>query len=77
MDTDALVPMTLRRDHHIRLVQHKHGDLLRVDVPVFGAPVEDGAWCSDDNLLLQLGVFLHCAECSGSDSDTAATCTTP
>uniref|UniRef100_A0A8C4HDY9 Uncharacterized protein n=1 Tax=Dicentrarchus labrax TaxID=13489 RepID=A0A8C4HDY9_DICLA len=54
MDTYALVPVTLCGDHHISLVQHKHGDLLGFDEPVLGAPVEDCAWCSNDNLLLQL-----------------------
>lgn len=59
MDTYALVPMTLCGDHHISLIQHKHANLLGVDVPVLGAPVKDCAWCSNDNLLLQLGASLH------------------
>uniref|UniRef100_A0A3Q3F4K7 Uncharacterized protein n=1 Tax=Labrus bergylta TaxID=56723 RepID=A0A3Q3F4K7_9LABR len=54
VDANALVPVTLCRNHHICLVQHKHCDLLWVNELVFGAPVEDRAWCSNDNLLLQL-----------------------
>lgn len=59
MDTYALVPMTLCGDHHISLIQHKHSNLLGVDELVLGAPVEDRAWCSYDNLLLQLDASLH------------------
>uniref|UniRef100_A0A3B4XYD6 Uncharacterized protein n=1 Tax=Seriola lalandi dorsalis TaxID=1841481 RepID=A0A3B4XYD6_SERLL len=59
VDTNALVPMTLRGDHHISLVQHKHSDLLGVDELVLGAPVEDCAWCPNDNLVLQLDASLH------------------
>lgn len=59
MDPYALVPMTLCGDHHVGLVQDKHADLLGVDELVLGAPVQDGSWCSDDNLLLQLDSSLH------------------
>lgn len=59
VDTDALVPVTLRGDHHVGLVQHKHADLLGVDDFVFGAPVQDGAWSPDDNVVLQPGASLH------------------
>lgn len=59
MDTNALVSVTLCGNHHISLVQHKHGDLLGVDELVLGAPVEDRAWCSNDDLLLQLDSSLH------------------
>uniref|UniRef100_A0A665USK7 Uncharacterized protein n=1 Tax=Echeneis naucrates TaxID=173247 RepID=A0A665USK7_ECHNA len=41
MDTNTLVPMTLCGDHHIRLVQHKHCDLLGVNELVLGAPVQN------------------------------------
>uniref|UniRef100_A0A3B5Q0N3 Uncharacterized protein n=1 Tax=Xiphophorus maculatus TaxID=8083 RepID=A0A3B5Q0N3_XIPMA len=54
VDPDALVPMTLHGDHHISFIQHKHCDLLWVNKLVLGAPVKDGAWGSNDNLLLQL-----------------------
>lgn len=54
MDPDALVPMALRGDHHVGLVQHKHADLLGIDDLKFGAPVEDCARRSNDDLLLQL-----------------------
>lgn len=66
MDTYALVPMTLRGDHHVGLVQHKHSDLLGVDELVLGAPVKDCAWCSNDNLFLQLDTSLHWTECRNS-----------
>lgn len=59
MDANALVPVTLGGDHHVGLVQHKHRNLFGVDELVLGAPVEDGAWCPDDNLLLQLNASLH------------------
>ena len=59
VDADALVPMTLRGDHHVGLVQNEHGDLLGVDELVLGAPVEDGAGRPDDNVLLQLDASLH------------------
>uniref|UniRef100_A0A8C9YQY7 Uncharacterized protein n=1 Tax=Sander lucioperca TaxID=283035 RepID=A0A8C9YQY7_SANLU len=59
MDPNALVPVALRGDHHISLVEHKHRNLLGVNELVLGAPVEDCAWCSNDNLLLQLHASLH------------------
>lgn len=59
MDPYALVPMTLCGDHHISLVQNKHSNLLGVDELVLGAPVENCAWRSDDNLLLQLDASHH------------------
>lgn len=59
VDADALVPVTLGGNHHVGLVEHEHGDLLRVDEFVFGAPVQDCAWSSNHNLLLQLHASLH------------------
>lgn len=67
--------MTLHGDHHISLVQHKHCNPLWVNELVLGTPVEDGARCSDDNLLLQLSASLHWAErinSCGETSNTAA-----
>lgn len=66
MDPYAVVPVTLRGDHHIGLIQHKHCNLLRVDEFVLVAPVEDCARCSNDNLLLQLDTPLHCKRNSRS-----------
>lgn len=60
MDPYALVPVTLRGDHHVGFIQYKHCNLLRVDEFVLVAPVEDGAGCPNDNLLLQLDTSLHC-----------------
>lgn len=62
MDTNTLISMTLCCDHHISLVQNKHGNLLGVNKLVFCAPVEECAWCSNDNLLLYLFASLHWAE---------------
>uniref|UniRef100_A0A3Q2QG48 Uncharacterized protein n=1 Tax=Fundulus heteroclitus TaxID=8078 RepID=A0A3Q2QG48_FUNHE len=59
VDTDALVPMALHGDHHVGFVQHKHCDLLGVNELVLGAPVQDCAWCPNDNLLLQLDASRH------------------
>lgn len=59
MDAYALVAVSLRGDHDIRLVQDKHGDLLGVDEMVLGAPVKDRAWRSDHNLLLQWDASFH------------------
>lgn len=62
MDANTLVPMSLCGDHHISLIQHKHSNLLGVNELVLGAPVEDCAWCSNDNLLLQLLASLDLTE---------------
>lgn len=59
MDTDALVLMTLCRNHHISLIQHKHRNLLGVDDLKLGTQVQDCAWRSNDNLLLQFFPSLH------------------
>lgn len=59
MDAYALVPVSLRGDHDICLVQDKHSDLLGVDQLVLGAPVEDRARRSDHNLLLQWDASVH------------------
>lgn len=59
VDSNALVPVALGGDHHISLIQHKHGDLFGVNELVLGAPVVDCARCTNDNLLLQLGSSLH------------------
>lgn len=67
MDAYALVAVPLRGDHHIRLVQDEHGDLLGVDEMVLGAPVEDGARRSDHNLLLQWDASFHCRGNSCTD----------
>lgn len=66
MDPDALVPMALCGNHHIGLIQHEHGYLFGVDELVFDTPVEDCAWCSNDNVFFQLDTTLHCEQ-----SDTA------
>lgn len=65
MDTNALVPMTLCANHHISLIQHKHCNLLGVNGLELGAPVEDCAWCSNDNLLLHLDTSLHSVASNG------------
>lgn len=59
MDAYALVSVSLRGDHYIRLVQDKHSDLLGVDELVLGAPVKDRARRSDHNLLLQWDASVH------------------
>uniref|UniRef100_A0A667XGT5 Uncharacterized protein n=1 Tax=Myripristis murdjan TaxID=586833 RepID=A0A667XGT5_9TELE len=41
-------------NHDVRLIQHKHLDLLGINKLELGAPVQHGAWCANDNLLLQL-----------------------
>uniref|UniRef100_A0A3B4GXU2 Uncharacterized protein n=1 Tax=Pundamilia nyererei TaxID=303518 RepID=A0A3B4GXU2_9CICH len=51
VDSNALVPVALGGDHHISLIQHKHGDLFGVNELVLGAPVVDCARCTNDNLL--------------------------
>ena len=41
VDSDALVLVTLSGDHHIRLVQHEHRDLLQVEELELDAPVQN------------------------------------
>lgn len=62
MDADALTGEALRVDHDVGLIQHEQGDLGQVQDALFEAPVQCGAWRSDDDLLLQ-----HCAlqNCKG------------
>lgn len=59
MDAEALVAVTLYGDHHVSFVQHKHADLLGIDVLVLGAPVEERARRSDHYLLLHSDSSLH------------------
>lgn len=54
-----MVLVTLRGDHDIGLVQHKHFDLLGVNELQFSAPVQHGSRCADNDLLLQLDAALH------------------
>uniref|UniRef100_A0A8C5JGJ3 Uncharacterized protein n=1 Tax=Junco hyemalis TaxID=40217 RepID=A0A8C5JGJ3_JUNHY len=63
VDADALTGEALRVDHDVSLIQHKQGDLCQVQDALFEAPVQGGARCSDDDLLLQ-----HCAlqNCKGT-----------
>lgn len=75
VDPYALVPMTLCGDHHVSLVEHKHSNLLGVNELVLGAPVEDGARCSDNNLLLQLSASLHWKQCE-NPCDAMSNCGT-
>uniref|UniRef100_A0A3P8WL00 Uncharacterized protein n=1 Tax=Cynoglossus semilaevis TaxID=244447 RepID=A0A3P8WL00_CYNSE len=65
LDSNALVTMTLRGDHHISLIQDKQSDVFGVNILELGAPIENCAWCSDDNLLIyMLTVFLWlCVMC--------------
>lgn len=58
MDADALVPMALRRDHDISLVEHEKADFLWVDEFILAAPIQERAWGPDNNLLLELGASL-------------------
>lgn len=62
MDADALAGEALSVDHDVSLIQHEHGDLCQVQNALFEAPVQRGARCSNDDLLLQ-----HCAlqNCKG------------
>uniref|UniRef100_A0A8C3DHB9 Uncharacterized protein n=1 Tax=Corvus moneduloides TaxID=1196302 RepID=A0A8C3DHB9_CORMO len=62
LDADALVLVALGRDHHIRLIQHKHLDLLGIDEFQFGTPVQHGAGCADYDLLRDLLPPLHCRD---------------
>uniref|UniRef100_A0A8C3QJ31 Uncharacterized protein n=1 Tax=Cyanoderma ruficeps TaxID=181631 RepID=A0A8C3QJ31_9PASS len=53
VDADALTGEALRVDHDVGLVQHEQGDLRQVQDVLLEAPVQCGAWCPDDDLLLQ------------------------
>ena len=59
LNPDALVLVALGGDHDVRLVQHKHADLLGVKDLQLDAPVEDGARCSDHDVLLDGGAARH------------------
>uniref|UniRef100_A0A8U8B7W9 Uncharacterized protein n=1 Tax=Geospiza parvula TaxID=87175 RepID=A0A8U8B7W9_GEOPR len=63
VDADALTGEALRVDHDVSLIQHEQGDLCQVQDALLEAPVQGGAWCSNDDLLLQ-----HCAlqNCKGA-----------
>uniref|UniRef100_A0A8C2SQ21 Uncharacterized protein n=1 Tax=Coturnix japonica TaxID=93934 RepID=A0A8C2SQ21_COTJA len=56
LDADALGGESLRVNHDVSLVQHKHADPPHVEQSSLEAPVQHGAWCADDNLLLQVGL---------------------
>uniref|UniRef100_A0A8C3QJ00 Uncharacterized protein n=1 Tax=Cyanoderma ruficeps TaxID=181631 RepID=A0A8C3QJ00_9PASS len=64
VDADALTGEALRVDHDVGLVQHEQGDLRQVQDVLLEAPVQCGAWCPDDDLLLQ-----HCSlqNCKGAE----------
>lgn len=51
--------MTLRSDHDVGLVQHKHPDLLGVDELELEAPVQHGSRRADHDLLLKLHAPLY------------------
>uniref|UniRef100_A0A803WFG2 Uncharacterized protein n=1 Tax=Ficedula albicollis TaxID=59894 RepID=A0A803WFG2_FICAL len=53
VDADALTGEALHVDHDVGLVQHEQGDLCQVQDALFEAPVQCGARCSNDDLLLQ------------------------
>lgn len=60
LDADTLGGESLRVNHDISLVQHKHADPPHVEQSPLEAPVQHGARCADDNLLLQHGAWGHC-----------------
>uniref|UniRef100_A0A803VJI8 Uncharacterized protein n=1 Tax=Ficedula albicollis TaxID=59894 RepID=A0A803VJI8_FICAL len=62
LNADTLVLVALGGNHHICLIQHKHLDLLGIDELQFGAPVQHGARCADDDLLRDLLPSLHCRD---------------
>uniref|UniRef100_A0A803YK93 Uncharacterized protein n=1 Tax=Meleagris gallopavo TaxID=9103 RepID=A0A803YK93_MELGA len=53
LDADALGGESLRVNHDVSLIQHKHADPPHVEQSPLEAPVQHGAWCANDNLLLQ------------------------
>ena len=60
MNANALVLVALDGDHHVRLVQHKHVDLLEVkEVELDVGPVEDLARRADDDVFCELGATLQ------------------
>uniref|UniRef100_A0A8C5Q9I3 Uncharacterized protein n=1 Tax=Leptobrachium leishanense TaxID=445787 RepID=A0A8C5Q9I3_9ANUR len=54
LDSDALILVSLRSDHHIGFIEHKHLDLLGIDKPQLGAPVQHGTRRADHNLLRKI-----------------------
>lgn len=62
LDADALVLVALSCYHHVSLVQNKHLDLLGVNELQLGAPVQDGPWGANDNLLTDLLTSFHCGK---------------
>ena len=52
VNPDGLILMTLGSDHNIRLVQHKHRDLLQVKEFEFDAPIEHLAGGPDDDVVI-------------------------
>lgn len=60
VDAYALVLVALKRDHHVRLIQHKHGDLLDVEKPELDAPVQHFARSADHYVFVYVGPSHHC-----------------
>uniref|UniRef100_A0A8C9NYW0 Uncharacterized protein n=1 Tax=Serinus canaria TaxID=9135 RepID=A0A8C9NYW0_SERCA len=58
VDADALTGEALRVDHDVSLIQHEQGDLCQVQDALFEAPVQGGARCSNDDLLLHTFLFI-------------------
>uniref|UniRef100_A0A3B3WB97 Uncharacterized protein n=1 Tax=Poecilia mexicana TaxID=48701 RepID=A0A3B3WB97_9TELE len=53
LDSDALVLVSLRGDHDVGFVQHKHSDLLGIYKPELIAPVQHRTRCPNNYLFLQ------------------------
>lgn len=60
LNADTLGGESLRVNHDVSLVQHKHADPPHVEQSPLEAPVQHGARCADDNLLLQHSAWGHC-----------------
>uniref|UniRef100_A0A8D2HTM1 Uncharacterized protein n=1 Tax=Urocitellus parryii TaxID=9999 RepID=A0A8D2HTM1_UROPR len=62
LDTDALILVALSGYHHVSFIQNKHLDPSGVNEPELGAPVQDGPWGTNDNLLTDLLTSFHCGD---------------
>uniref|UniRef100_A0A6I8RDW2 Uncharacterized protein n=1 Tax=Xenopus tropicalis TaxID=8364 RepID=A0A6I8RDW2_XENTR len=59
LDADALILVSLSGDHHVCFIEHKHLNLLGINKPEFGAPVEHRSRRADNNMLWNLLPALH------------------
>uniref|UniRef100_A0A3B5R5H2 Uncharacterized protein n=1 Tax=Xiphophorus maculatus TaxID=8083 RepID=A0A3B5R5H2_XIPMA len=59
LDSDTLVLVSLRGDHDVGFVQHKHSDLLGIYKPEFIAPVQHCTRCPNNYLFLQFTASFH------------------